>query len=283
MYHWNSHSSDDIFHVLHFSCFCGVCWTSKTSQFFVHMFVRETDSQFDSRANTNNEQTFHEIDQRHHSPPTVVSSVLTIITHKSRQRIDSGQKRSSTVLHWVPLHLVLGYTYHIWMLLLLQLYVWQSYEHYNDVIMSAMASQITSLTIVCSTVYSGADQRKHQSSASLAFVRGIHRWPVNSPHKGPVTRKMFPLDGVIMRGSILCEGTCIAGFVVFLVVWLKKQSRRRWYEVPLGSCDATVMILQPWITRPCRLTIDPQTYHFAGIFNCPFRKGNVSIFTWICL
>ena len=53
--------------------------------------------------------------------------------------------------------------------------------HYNDVIMSAMASQITSLTIVYSTVYSGADQWKHQSSASLAFVRGIHR--VNSPHK----------------------------------------------------------------------------------------------------
>ena len=46
--------------------------------------------------------------------------------------------------------------------------------------------------------YSGADQRKHQSSASLAFVQGIHRWPVNSPHKWPVTRKMFPLDDVIM-------------------------------------------------------------------------------------
>ena len=48
------------------------------------------------------------------------------------------------------------------------------------------------------TVYSGADQRKHQSSASLAFVRGIHRWPVNSPHEGPVTQKMFPFDDVIM-------------------------------------------------------------------------------------
>ena len=70
--------------------------------------------------------------------------------------------------------------------------------HYNDVIMSAMASQITSLTIVYSTFYSGADQRKHQSSASLAFVWGIHRWPVNSPHKWPVTQKMFPLDDVIM-------------------------------------------------------------------------------------
>ena len=74
--------------------------------------------------------------------------------------------------------------------------------HYNDVIMGATASQITSLTIVYSTVYSaysGADQLKHQSSASLAFVRGIHRWPVNSTHKWPVTRKMFPFDDVIMH------------------------------------------------------------------------------------
>ena len=70
--------------------------------------------------------------------------------------------------------------------------------HCNDVIMGEMASQITSLTIVYSTVYSDADQRKHQSSASLAFVRGIHRGPVNSPHKWPVTRKMVPFDDVIM-------------------------------------------------------------------------------------
>ena len=70
--------------------------------------------------------------------------------------------------------------------------------HYCDVIMSPTASQITSVTIVYSIVYSGTDQRKHQSSASLAFVRGIHRRPVNSPHKWPVTRKMFPFDDVIM-------------------------------------------------------------------------------------
>ena len=65
--------------------------------------------------------------------------------------------------------------------------------------MGAIASQITSLTIVYSIVYSDADQRKHQSSAPLAFVRGIHRGPVNSPHKWPVTRKMFPFDDVIMK------------------------------------------------------------------------------------
>ena len=64
--------------------------------------------------------------------------------------------------------------------------------------MGAIASEITSLTIVFSTIYLDTDQRKHQSSASLAFVRGIHRRPVNSPHKWPVTRKMFPFDDVIM-------------------------------------------------------------------------------------
>ena len=89
--------------------------------------------------------------------------------------------------------------------------------HYNDVMMSAMASQITSLTIVYSTVYSGADQRKHQSSASLAFVRGIHRWPVNSPHKWPVTRKMFPFDDVIMVYMVkkYC-GACVRFPVMFI-------------------------------------------------------------------
>ena len=70
-----------------------------------------------------------------------------------------------------------------------------SHFHYNDVIMSVMVSEITSLTIVYSTVHSGADQRKHQSSVSLAFV---HRWPVNFPHQWPVTGKMFPFDDVIM-------------------------------------------------------------------------------------
>ena len=79
-----------------------------------------------------------------------------------------------------------------------------SISHYGDVIMGAIASQITSLTIVYPSIYSDADQRKHQSSASLAFVWGIHRGPVNSPHKLPVTRKMFPFDDVAMR----CECRC---------------------------------------------------------------------------
>ena len=75
-------------------------------------------------------------------------------------------------------------------------------EHYSDVIMGAAASQITSLTVVYSTVYSEADQRKHRSSASLAFVWGIHRGPVNSPHQWPVSRKTFPFDDVIMSSHM---------------------------------------------------------------------------------
>ena len=69
--------------------------------------------------------------------------------------------------------------------------------HYSDVTMSTMPSQITSRTIVYSIIFSVADHRKHQSSAPLALVRGIHRSPVNSAHKWPMKREMLPL--VIMR------------------------------------------------------------------------------------
>ena len=118
-------------------------------------------------------------------------------------------------------------------------------KHYNDVIMSEIASQITSLTIVYSIVYADADQRKHQSSASLAFVRGIHRGPVNSPHKWPVTRKMFPFDDVIMiptmsttpAWSNSCRTTFFITFRVTAVartrptrIWLNKhiEVETRW-------------------------------------------------------
>ena len=70
--------------------------------------------------------------------------------------------------------------------------------HCNDVVMSTMGSQITGFTIDYLIVCSGTNQRQHQSSASQAFVRGIYRWQVDSPHKGPVTRKMFTFDDVIM-------------------------------------------------------------------------------------
>ena len=80
-------------------------------------------------------------------------------------------------------------------------------RHYGDVIMDTIASQIPSLTIVYSIAYSDADQRKHESSASVAVVHGIHRGPMNTPHKWPVMRKIFPFDDVIM----------VLGFVVYVV------------------------------------------------------------------
>ena len=119
---------------------------------------------------------------------------------------------------------------------------WNVPFHYNDVIMSLIASQITSLTIVYSTVYSDADQRKHQSSASLAFVRGIHRGPVNSPHKGPVKRKMFPFDDVIM---CLPLRLCVASWVTMVV------------RSDLGLTMARAQVLSIWTSctvramRPC--------------------------------
>ena len=103
-------------------------------------------------------------------------------------------------------------------------------RHYNDVIMGTIASQITSLTIVYSTVYSDADQRKHQSSASLAFVWGIRRGPVNSPHKWPVTRNMFPLDDVIMAWKIFTHSMGHS-FVIF--VWFCRPIRP-WHYCPTG-------------------------------------------------
>ena len=71
--------------------------------------------------------------------------------------------------------------------------------HYSDVTMGATASEMTHISTVCSTVCSGAHQRKHQISSSLAFVRRIHQSPVDFPHQGLVTRKMFPFDDVIMQ------------------------------------------------------------------------------------
>ena len=82
--------------------------------------------------------------------------------------------------------------------------------------LTSIASQITSLNIVYSTVYSGSDQRKHQSSASLAFVQWIHRGPVNSQNKWPVTRKMFPFDDVIM--SHTCSGSNLLSTHIAFVI-----------------------------------------------------------------
>ena len=91
-------------------------------------------------------------------------------------------------------------------------------RHYNDVIMGAIVSQITSLTIIDPTVYSDADHRKHQSSASLVFVWGIHRWSVNSPHKWPVTRKMCPFDDVIMVTKLLTAKLSSRQLLVYSII-----------------------------------------------------------------
>ena len=118
--------------------------------------------------------------------------------------------------------------------------------HYSDVIMGTMSSQITSLTIVYSTVYSSADQRNHQSSASRAFVRGIHRCPVNSPHKGPVTRKLFPFDDVIMIFSDLrvhcllhalpaLLNSMTAWTIKMWIVWIKLDVEMGWLSLNLFS------------------------------------------------
>ena len=87
-------------------------------------------------------------------------------------------------------------------------------RHFSDVIMSPMASQITGVSIIYSTV-----QRKHQSSASLAFVRGIHQWPVESPHKGPVTRKIIPFDDVIINSQFVTASTQCVLTVIGKYIW----------------------------------------------------------------
>ena len=80
-------------------------------------------------------------------------------------------------------------------------------SHYNDIIMGTVLSQISSLTIVYSTFDSDPDERKHQSSTSLTFVLGIHGGLMNSPHKWPLTWKMFRFDDIIMphNGVVQCS------------------------------------------------------------------------------
>ena len=122
--------------------------------------------------------------------------------------------------------------------------------------MSAIASQITSLTIVYSTLYSGTDQRKHQSSVSLAIAQGIQRWPVNFLHKWPVTRKMFPFDDIIMSIRDPQDGGCVLNLpilrrfeVPFLSKLLLKYCQRCFFESSiamktLAACCSRSLELQ---------------------------------------
>ena len=113
--------------------------------------------------------------------------------------------------------------------------------------MRAMRFQITSLTIVYSTVYWGANQRKRQSSTSLVFVRGIHRWPVNSPHKVPVTQKMFPFDDVIMSLRPRPNGRRLADHILKHIlfnenIWIAIKISLKFVRMsPIGNALVEIM------------------------------------------
>ena len=124
----------------------------------------------------------------------IVAIGQTSAHSRSPEGNQSHKTKPSIVLNWVIVQIIklneLPYCY--------VLFCDNKVYHYGDVMMGAMASQITSITIVYATIYSGADQWNHQSSASLAFMRGNHWCPVSSLHKGPVTRKTFPFDDIIV-------------------------------------------------------------------------------------
>ena len=127
---------------------------------------------------------------------------------------------------------------------------------YNDVIMSTIVSKITGVSIVCTTFGSGADQRKHQSSASLAFAWGIHHWPVNSPHKRPVTRKIFPFDDVIMCNiaiTILYTNSpvmCSSGGLADAQRESRRQELKLWcYDNCVGHWGTWSTCSKPWVFK----------------------------------
>ena len=110
--------------------------------------------------------------------------------------------------------------------------------------MSAMASQITGVSSVCSTICSGADQRKHQSSASLAFARGIHLCPVDSLHKAPVTRKMFPFDDFIM--ALDCLHMHLLFSKKYDMIWISLSFAISTRNIP-GDLGQIPWQLSPWL------------------------------------
>ena len=125
--------------------------------------------------------------------------------------------------------------------------------------MGAIVYQITSLNNVYSTVYSDAYQRKHQSSASLAFLHGIHRSPVNSSHKWPVTRKMFPFDDVIIQWTDPMNNPWreahwllhpayiyIVTYFSGLILGLRPANERWCYFVTTSLNDLAQALSQPW-------------------------------------
>ena len=126
-----------------------------------------------------------------------------------RNKFLSWQEHHNQKTNYVHVNKIVNHNYDC------KIYLWQSTQKQTDshgVIMSLRADNGLSRSC-CPTalkfctehgsiiaVLARCKRWKHQSSASLAFVRGINRWPVNSPHKWPVTWKMFPFDDVIMKG-----------------------------------------------------------------------------------
>ena len=135
--------------------------------------------------------------------------------------------------------------------------------HYNDVMMSAMASHIICVSSVCSTVCSGADQGKHQSrSTSLAFVREIHWWPVDSPHKGPVSREIFPFDDVVMRFMLFfshCRMFCISYHIILDHVLTRLNCNSDQYDHSMGY----------FAGERRNGVVGPLLHHVWQIFHCP--------------
>ena len=136
--------------------------------------------------------------------------------------------------------------------------------------MGAMASEITSLTMVHSTVCSGADQRKDQSSASLAFVMGIHRWPINSPYKWPVTRKMFPFDDIIMMSLSMHIRFIATRSVLGLGYWASfpvslfcqfSESLYLWQKIPYDQKGSRQIIKAVYLPKA----------HFGIYFTAPTK------------
>ena len=125
-------------------------------------------------------------------------------------------------------------------------------QHYSDIIMGWTASKITSLAIAYSTVYTGADQRKHQSSASLAFVQGIRLWPGNSPHKWPVTLKMFLFDDAIM-----CWEKLLNCAMIFLAA---TKQLYEWYF--LSVCPSVRLSVRLSVCLSVRLSVCPPVTPF---------------------
>ena len=136
--------------------------------------------------------------------------------------------------------------------------------------MGAIASQITSLTSVYSFVYSDADQRKYQSSMSLAFVWGIDRGPVNSPHKWPVTRKMFPFDDVIMYSMYV--GTLEPVNNIIVVNWHVRQVHsRKCAQSSRFAVFSNVLLVGGLLTSyNVTLLALGQLYRIAMIMPCEF-------------